>query len=191
MKKIVLGLTGLMLTTSVTAESFFDYKEEINLGYSLKTYEYKKTQRTQNLDGYFLGFKALKTLRTFENGQSLAVGFGVDFTYVPNLGLDPIVKNDIEYLMDILPRLTYALTDSLDVSALVGYTIGQRTQEVFGSNYTYDIGGISYGLGSSYEIVTDLRVNLDVVAINADYELDGVTYKADIVNYMFGLGYSF
>jgi len=188
MKKIVLGLVATLLTTSVMAESFFDYKQEVNLGYSYVTL---KSTDAPDLDGYFLGIKALKTVQTFENGQSIALGFGVNLTYVPDLKADPLIKNDTVYYVDIMPRVTYVISDEIDVSAFVGYTKGELSFEVFSNKYTYDYTGISYGIGSSYEIISDLRVNLDVLATDGEYERNSIASKADNVRYMIGVGYEF
>lgn len=188
MKKIVLGLAAMLLTTSAIAESFFDYKQEVNLGYSYVTL---KTEGAPDLDGYFLGIKALKTIQTFENGQSIAVGFGVNLTYVPDLKADPLIENDTIYYVDIMPRVTYVISDEIDVSTFVGYTKGELSYEVFSNKYTYDYTGISYGIGSSYEMVSNLRINLNVLATDGEYERNGTKTKADNVRYMIGVGYNF
>ena len=184
MKKIVMAaLAALMMTVTAGAaeDSFFDYKQEVGIGVSyqyFKDFNNYEKQYAINVNG-----KAMKKV-----AKSVAIGLTLGLDYNPDV--DTVAGEDgTEYFFDILPTVTYIVNEKVDVSLMIGYTMG--TMDMSYGNYDYT--GMAYGLGASYEFAPQWRANIQVINNVGEYKDTSSSWKGDhdIVRTTVGVGYNF
>lgn len=183
MKKIVSAtIAAMVMTVGASAEeSFFDYKQEIGVGATVfESYAGAfKTSYGVNING-----KLMKTV-----SENFAVGITLNMDYNPSVNLNTTSQQPKEYLIDILPTVTYIVNKEVDVSAMFGYEFGK-----YDAPWTekFDTEGYTFGISTSYAINEHVRVNLQALRTKLDFSNSGYT-SADYYRnrYTIGVGYNF
>lgn len=182
MKKIVISALAVMVMTvgvSANEDSFFDYKQEVGIGVS---YQYfpdftsNDTNYAINVNG-----KAMKKV-----AKSVAIGLTIGIDYNPDVNAN---VDGTEYFIDFLPTITYVINDKIDVSAMIGYTIGERDYDNAPAKLEYR--ALAYGVAASYEFSPQWRVNLQVLNTDGEYTQLGWSGDYDIIRTTVGVGYNF
>ena len=184
MKKIVMTTiaAGLLASSAVASDSFFDYKQELGVGATVfESYASAfKTSYGVNING-----KLMKSV-----SENIAVGLTLNIDYNPSVNLNTTSGQPKEYLVDILPTVTYIVNKEIDVSAMLGYEFGKY--DAPWNSEKFDTEGYTFGLSTSYAINEQVRVNLQALRTKLDYSITNYT-SADYYRnrYTVGIGYNF
>ncbi|WP_321778191.1 outer membrane beta-barrel protein [Sulfurimonas sp.] len=183
MKKIILSaLASILITTGATADSFFDYKQEIGIGTSIIE---RSDSEWEGNYGININGKLMKSIN-----DAIAIGITINMDYNPSVQLSNASSNPTEYNIDFLPTVTYIINKEIDISVMFGYEYGKYAAD-WGD---WNTQGFSYGLAASYAITAQLRANISALRTSMDFTTssDSAVNSTENTNrYTIGIGYNF